>query len=230
MDIERILTVVTPASSYDLTTLAVVKDELGITDTNADATLTRWIAESSERIRAYTERDWGLETVTELFRMNNRETFFGGHPHHVGLHGLRLARWPITEITSLVEDDIYTLVQGVDFEIDANAGLVYRLFNGGMPGGELRWHWRHRKVLVSYSGGYSLPEYSGGHGSAPLRLQQACLALIKGRWGGRTRDPSLRSFIIPGVIEKSYWSPTVGENQMPPDVASVLDSLVDRSF
>jgi hypothetical protein len=223
--IETILTVVTPATDTDVTTLEIVKDELGITDTGSDTTLSRWISESSERIRGYTEREWGLESVTELFRFPHHEWLQGYGPHHNHRHhALRLARYPITTVASIVEDDVYPLVQGVDFEVDPKSGLVYRLFQGGMPNAEIRWNWRRRKVFATYSGGYALP------GGAPLRLQQACLALIKGRWSSRTRDPALRSFNIPGVIEKSFWTPTTGGSDMPPEVASILDGLVDRQL
>jgi hypothetical protein len=226
MTYENILTVVTPAETKDLTTLAIVKDELGITDTASDTTLSRWITESSMRISGWTEREWGLETVTELFRFDRHQLHQGygyGWENHGNPRALILSRWPITEIASIVEDDIYDLVQGQDYEVDPKTGLVYRLFQGGVPDAEIRWRWR-RKVFATYTGGYNLPD------DVPLLLQQACLELIKGRWSSRTRDPNMRSFVIPGVIEKSFFAPVAGQGDMPPEVISILESIVDRQF
>ena len=48
---DSILTVIDPASSYDLVDLDTVKDELGIdpADTSKDARLQRWISATSQR-------------------------------------------------------------------------------------------------------------------------------------------------------------------------------------
>lgn len=213
MSNQTILQVVTPAASYDLTTLEIVKDELQITDASMDVTLTRWISDESERIRAYTERHWAQETVTEQFRLD---------PKTVS-NALLLARWPIIAITSIVEDDLYPLTLGADYEIDPKSGMVRRLWAGGTLA-EIPWSWRRQKVIVQYTGGYVLPD------AAPLRLQQACLALIKARLANRQRDGSLRSLLIPGVVEKTYFAATVGGSEIPPEVAESLDSLAVRSF
>jgi hypothetical protein len=223
--VETILKVLTPAASYDLTTLEIVKDELGITDSSSDTTLARWIAESSHRIAAYTERVWGLETVRQLWRFDHHQfqNAYFGWENRANPQGLRFDRYPIATITSLVEDDVYTLVEGQDYEVDQAAGVVYRIFQGGVPNSELRWRWR-RKVVATYTAGYQLPA------AVPLRLQQATTELIKGRWGSRTRDPALRSFSIPGVIEKTYWGGGSSDGDLPPEIVSILDGLIDRQF
>ena len=89
-----LLTVLTPASSRALTTLATVKDEIGITDDAADARLQRWIDEASERIETYLGRVLTAETVRETFRLT-------GAPGCLGL-----ARRPVTAIVSIDVDSV----------------------------------------------------------------------------------------------------------------------------
>ena len=64
-----VLTVLTPATSRALTTLGTAKDELGISGTDDDARLSRWIDEASERIETYLGRVLASETVREIFRV-----------------------------------------------------------------------------------------------------------------------------------------------------------------
>ena len=213
---ESLLTVVTPATTYDLVSLDVIKDELGITDTTSDLRLARWITESSQMIAAYTQRVWALESLSEMFRMPVKMNTSGYR------HQLRLTRYPIVAVTTVVEDDIYSLTQGVDFEVDPASGLLYRLFQGGVPDGELAWTWHRRKVVVTYSAGYALPD------GAPSLLQQAAQMMIKGRQANRTTDPTLRSYVIPGVIEKTFATPSSTDGPIPAAIAALLDSLVDR--
>jgi hypothetical protein len=63
-----ILTVTTPASSYDLTALATVKTELGITDNTENDKLRTWITQASIIAASYCRRVFARETLTETFR------------------------------------------------------------------------------------------------------------------------------------------------------------------
>lgn len=60
---------VAPATSA-LTSLAIVKDELDITDTSKDARLTRYINEESAGIARYCNRIFGLATWQDTFRLS----------------------------------------------------------------------------------------------------------------------------------------------------------------
>lgn len=85
------LTVVTPAQSYDLTVLATVKAELGITDRSEDENLTRWIKQASDVIAKYCNRVFAQETVSETFRLATRES------------NLLLSRYPVVSIAAVQE-------------------------------------------------------------------------------------------------------------------------------
>src|SRR5262245_27002581 len=95
---ESILTVVTPATSFDLTTVADVKADLGITGGASDALLTRYISESSVQIARACNRVFGEEELSELFRGRP-------FPRH-GTAPLILSRRPVSEIDSVTEDDV----------------------------------------------------------------------------------------------------------------------------
>ena len=67
------LTVTSPASTFDLALLASVKSELSITDRSEDANLARWIGQASTAIAAYCNRVFVTETVSETFRLSCRD-------------------------------------------------------------------------------------------------------------------------------------------------------------
>ncbi len=193
-----LLTVLTPASSRALTTLATVKDELGITDDESDARLHRWIDEASGRIEAYLDRILASETVQETFRLSGAPAC------------LRLARRPVTAIAS-AEVDGATLAAD-QYEIDAPAGLLYPI------SGQQRIRWFGRTVIVTYTGGYTSVE------TLPRPIEAACLGLLRHRWAARDRDPLLRSLAIPGVATEQYWVGAAGEGgDIPPEIAALLD-------
>jgi hypothetical protein len=204
------LTINTPASSYDLTTLAIAREELNISDDQSDGMLRRWISETSILLATACNRTFGLETVSETFR---------------GRRGaVRLSRYPVTALASVTDTGNTDIT--ADFVLDADVGLLRR---AGLPNDwferDLDWGWAQGwpgfDLTVHYSGGYALPD------SVPLPLQQACLTMLKHRWAARTRDPSLRQIDIPGVVSKSFW---VSSNAggLPPEVQELLGAYQDR--
>lgn len=60
--------VVTPPASYDLTTLATVKEALGLTTSDHDSLLARLIAAASGAYVEVTNRWWAREQIRETFR------------------------------------------------------------------------------------------------------------------------------------------------------------------
>jgi hypothetical protein len=193
-----LLTVLIPASSRALTTLATVKDEIGITDDTADARLQRWIDEASERIETYLGRVLASETVRETFRLT-------GAPGSLGL-----ARRPVTAIASIEVDGV-TLASD-QYEIDATAGLLHTI------SGDRRVWWFGRSVTVIYTAGYA------SISALPRPIEAACLGLLRHRWAARDRDPMLRSLAIPGVATEQYWVGATGDDgDLPPEIAALLD-------
>jgi hypothetical protein len=204
------LTVDTPATSYDLTTLAVAKEELDISDSQYDGMLQRWISETSILLAGSCNRVFGLETVTEVFS---------------GLGSLMLSRYPVTNLISIVDSG--STDQMAYFVLNPTTGVLRR---AGLPNDWMDRNLDHMadwtcwyQLTVQYTAGYSLP------GSVPLPLQQACLTLLKHRWSARTRDPSLRAIDIPGVVSKTFWVSNNADG-LPPEVQQLLDPYMDRGL
>jgi len=206
---EPLITVLSPASTYDLVDLATVKDELGITDTSSDAKLQRWITSNSKRLANVCGIVFPEEAVREVFRQGNQfMSWYGatqpGSP-------LVLRRRPVTLVTSVTEDT-KLLTDVTDYEIDYGAGLIYRLTSN------VRSHWCGAKITVEYSAGYY---------PIPEDVQGAMLTLIAHKWAANGRDPLLRSFSIENVGAETYWVPLANGStaDLPPDLQSVADVI-----
>jgi hypothetical protein len=187
--LDRIVTITDAPSSADLTTLANVKDDLGMTtvDATRDATLTRYITDQSVMLATLCNRVFGSQTISEKFRLYGEAT-----------SQLILTHRPITTLTSVTEDDDPVLdLVGTDKDVeiaDSEAGLLRRL-----DGDDGVCTWSGGVVTVVYVAGYALPA------SAPVDLAAAARALVKAQWLGKGRDPMVRSEVVPGVYEVAYW-------------------------
>jgi hypothetical protein len=162
----------------------------------------------------YLGRPLALETVVETFRPPGG-TFRGGgfldHPRDADL--LRLSRYPVTSISSVVIDGT-ALDPAADWEIDAEPALLYRLGPFGTLAG-----WYGAVIAVTYAAGYALPD------DLPRPIGQACLLLLRHRWMTGDRDPTIRAENVSGVIDTQYWVGGMpGENAaMPPEAAALLN-------
>lgn len=203
-----ITTVIEAAASRDLTTLAIVKDELMIIDGASDAFLNRAITQASAAAATYCNRVLMAEKVKDEF-WPRREVWPG--QVQAGIAPLQLARWPVQSIVSVTQDGD-ALADSTDYRLDAEAGQLWRLDGNGYPA-----YWLPYNITVNYIGGYA---------AIPDDLQDACIRLVKARWFARTRDPGLRGETTPGVYEAQYWlgSGPGASGNMPPDVAGLLDS------
>lgn len=171
----------TPSPTQDLTTLASVKLELGITDTTDDAWLTEQIHQASQQFATMCNRIFGEETLTDRF---NTPWCYGGP--------LILSRIPVTEIISVTEGT--TVLSPTDVEFDVESGMLFR----HLPNSYIRSHWFGGVVAVTFVAGYQLL------GTLPYDVERACNLIIKGRVSARERDPLVRSEAIPGVMSIDY--------------------------
>lgn len=204
-----IVTVVTPAASVDLTTLATLKAELGITTTGEDTQLGTWIGQASAACEAYCNRTFARETLRETFRNPSLGARFASIP---------LKKYPVTAIASVVEDGV-TLTVDTQYEVSDN-GLLYRLDAQADIS-----TWQFSKLVVTYTAGYVLV------GDLPRNIERACLSLAKVLRSSSTRDSLVKTESIPGVLDTTYWvggmPGSVGN--MPPDVAALLDPFKEVS-
>ena len=220
MPIRIVSTVLTPASSYDLTTLANIKDDLAIpsTDTSSDATLTRFITEQSALVAQYCNRVFPIETVQDVI-MPDRDPY----PYQVTgmLSELQLSRWPVVSVASVTDTVavgmVNTLTEGTDFIVDTADGWLTKIDpNTGYP-----TEWSPDRYTVQYQAGY----FEAGSGTPPADLEMAVLRLVSARFKARGRDPFLRSQGEPGVGQEQYWIGALpGQTgSFPPDIAAVLE-------
>lgn len=199
-----IVTVVTPATVTNLTTLERVKRELLITVSTNDEVLLEKIAEASSDIETYLGRVLSRETVSERF--------FGA-PDAGGQ--IVLGRYPVAAVTSTTIDDEVLDVD--DILLDADSGIIHRLDASGYP---CRWSWFQGMTLI-YSCGYLLPGESGRN--LPRVIEAAAVELITMYWRARGRDPMVRAEEIPDVMRKEYWVGAVGDaGELPPSVVSKI--------
>jgi hypothetical protein len=190
--VRSILTVTTAASSYDLTTLERVKEELGITGSSDDARLSRLITASSAAVATYLNRVLAREIVSETIRFDDYEC----------REEIVLQRSPIAAVTSAAEDG--TTVDSDEYEIDADSGIIYRLDAAGY-----RYVWfACKSLVVVYSAGWVLPGNSGAN--LPAEIEQAAIAAFRGMYFSTSRDPMLKAEEVPGVQRLEYW---VGQSQ-----------------
>ena len=211
---DSILTVATPATSLELCALRTAKLELGIEDSRFDALLRRWISVGSAQIATFCNRTFGLESVTETWRLplwKQLQPAFAAAARE-----LKLRRFPVTVISTLAEDGVS--LDASLYESDPSVGLLWRLNEQDRRIAFQAFN----RIDVAYTAGYQLPD------SAPPALQQACTVLLKHRWAARDRDPTLRQESVPNVYEAQYWVGSAGENgALPPEVVDLVNPFRD---
>ena len=189
------LTVVTPATSYDLTVLETVRAELGITNHAEDENLKRWIAQASDVIAKYCNRVFAQETVSETFRRSTRSD------------DILLSRYPVNSIVSIVEND--ETLADTDYELRGESGLLTRLFDDAPA------CWPAGKIVVTYVAGYVLLT------DLPYEIEAAALALVKQYRFAAQRDPQVRSESVDAIGSTGYFD-GLDVSGMSPEVLGLL--------
>lgn len=146
-----ITTVIAAAADYDLTDLSTVKSELGITNTTSDAFLGRGISQVSKAVSNECNRVFQVETLSDLFYLDRHRQVLQDD------NKVQLSRFPVLSVASVVEDagldTEYDLIQGTDYLLIPNTGILLRL----EPSIGLRRRWRSKTLTVQYDAGYGTP-------------------------------------------------------------------------
>ncbi len=210
------LTVITPAASYDLTTLERVKREFDITGASDDKLLDDMIKEASSLTVSWCNRAFAEERVSEAVM---------GQDSLV----LTVSRTPVTQIHAITCIEDGSSVAATDYLVeDAGAGLIRHRQRPwersvgqfvGLGGTALAGS-AYRNFTVDYTGGYSLPSFAVENPSLPRDLERAVLEIIKGLYTGRQRDPSVKSEDFDGVYRVNYAEAT--PPTLPPSAAEIL--------
>lgn len=202
------LTLFTAAATSDLTVLATLKTELGITASTDDVLLADIIRRSSDIITRYCGRGtFGRATYDQTERLTRN------------VHAIVLDRDIKVSITSVTEDGV--ALTTAYYELDGTDGsMLYRL-----DGADGRTCWAGgSKVVIRYAAGFALLT------DVPYDLESACLDLCKSAWLARTRDPALRSEKIEAIIERSWFQGRADSGAVSPEMAARLAPYVLRVF
>ena len=204
--------VTTPATTYDLATLATVKALIGVTATDKDAAFSLWISQASKQAQNFMNNPIVVETLEEKIWPRD-----DGFPHTVrdDINTLQLSRWPAVSITSVVETiagAATTLSDGTDFISDLESSRLYRLDLQGRPK-----RWAGNPVVVNYVAGWA---------TVPADVVSAVVSLVKILYFGQSRDPMVRQENIHGVGEMAFWfgAGPSSRDGFPSSIADQLDN------
>jgi hypothetical protein len=155
--VDIITKILTPATNFDLTTLAEMKIMLGIatTDTASDAQIQVWITQYSDFIATRCNRVFAKEEVMETWRAD---------PSHAS-NRIYLSHWPVKEAdVASVECPRGTFLNfsNGDWELEEKSGKL-EVVNYSLSD----------PVVVTYTGGYTLPA------EAPPALEAAVELMIR---------------------------------------------------
>ncbi len=142
----------TDETSLDLVSLETVKTALGITGSTEDAVLTASIARASSVISEVCDRRFGFADAEETFVFDQCEAVRRRS-------ALLLSLYPVFLVDSILINGI----EITDYDLRASAGMIWLVDEGMLWGA---------RIVVTYSGGYYLPD------NAPGALQQACIQLV----------------------------------------------------
>jgi hypothetical protein len=212
-----VTTVLTPATTRDLTLLATFKDDWDVTVTTDDGFLARAITRCSAAALKFCNRAFAIETVQDRIDLGARRGMVVNRQNV-----LQLSRWPVASITSILVDG-KTLTEGVDFITHATVGQLSRIDSSGDA-----INWRGRIVTVVYIAGYVLPgqdptAFPSTAAPIPPDLEDAVGRMVYTRYAERQRDPLIRSEKAEGVYSVEYLTPS-GAGNLSSDVEDILDN------
>lgn len=198
------LTIIAPAESQRLTTLAAIKDELRLTAGADDAFLLTLIDQASGAVRRWCNRAFAAETVQETFRLSTLTD------------SLMLSRWPVGAVLSVTRAGATLGEAG--YEVEGATGLLYRLTDS-----DIRCPWLPGKIVVEYVAGFVLPGNPGR--TLPEDVERAAILLVKAAWFSRNRDPLIKTEEVDGIGANSYWVGGFSDGAtLPADVQGLLSA------
>jgi hypothetical protein len=155
---DRVIKMIIPWSTQDLISLDELKAALGVPDTDSshDARFAMWISQYSMLIANSCNRIFGYSQVRETWR---------GDPPPYENNRLFLAQYPVVEadLTS-VEAPKGTALDPTNYELEELPGKL-----------SLFGDWSE-DIVISYSGGYKLPD------DAPPDLKAVLMLLVQAAW------------------------------------------------
>jgi uncharacterized phiE125 gp8 family phage protein len=190
--------VTTPAATTDLTTLAAVKSELGLSTNEHDAQIASYISQASDSVKAYCNRTFARESVIEAFRVD------------LPSEPLVLTLFPVSAIDSIIENGVALTTD--DFFVDDRDGTLWRLSNDRMT------HWPCGKISVAYTAGYLLPGDDGR--DLPHDIERAVIMLAAQSFLGAGTDARVKRESVDGIGSTERF--LLSASGMTPDAEALL--------
>lgn len=176
------ITITTPASSYRLTTVASLKNLMGITSVSDDALIGHIIDRVSSQIATFCNRNFCQETVTETLAQRD--------PRH-----MYLSRLPVTSVAYVKYKG--DTVSSSEYVLQSpQAGFIFNEDGWEYTGSTFDYEAR-------YTYGYVTPEM-GGTRTLPYDIEQAALIAAKSEYLGRLRDSNIVKESVDGVYSVTY--------------------------
>ncbi len=176
------ITITTPSSTRQLTTLANLKAVAGITAITDDTLLGLIIDRQSAAIETFCNRIFAKQTYTETIAGN-------------GTNKLRIAQYPLVSVTSITNDEI--TVASTDYTTqDRESGYIYSNYGWYNTLGE-------KLYSVVYVSGYILPGMAGTR-DLPYDIEDACIKACYASYVSRKINPLIKSESVPEVYSVDY--------------------------
>lgn len=199
------LSVVTPATSADLVSLAETKAVLGVDGSDDDALIQIFITQASDALARFCKRVFAHEGVKQSVRTEDGDA--------IGHQPVVLRRRPV-ELTGFGASINGVAVEAGRLEVDPSAGLLWLLDE---IGNQMKWPAR-ASVEITYSAGYSLPT------GTPAALKRACILLVNHYRASTARDPLLKGETVEGVGRMDY-AVTTSSGETPSGLPSDVEAL-----
>lgn len=190
------LSIITPAATNDLTTLATARAEIGATvGTISDADVLALVGQASGACaRACNRSTFGKEVLRQTEQSGTEGGIILARDLNVTVQAVTAAGLALTSDDWQVED-----------------GQLWRI-SAGYPYG-----WQYGlPVVIDYTAGFSLID------ELPPDIERACLLVLRAWYFARGRDPSVRSISSEGIGMTQFASASSDAGGMPPDALALL--------
>ena len=204
--------IITPADSYDLTTVDAIELRIGTQDESTRAKLAILIKSASDFVRKYCGREFAKETI--------KETLPGS-----GMAILMLSRTPIVSVSEILFDG----APFTNYVIrDTEAGFLYSnsgWYDTSLLSNSIEAHpipnSKEPLYEVTYTGGYILPTSTGVR-NLPYDLEEAVINLVRDqseRSAGNVKSVRIGDYSVTyGAMESAIQSASLTETK------SILDN------
>ncbi len=210
------LTVVTPATNFNLTTLADVKAELGLTDSTQDALLSSLIQRASRAVVNYCQvGEFAQQSYTETLPAYNT-------------NWLVVSRTPIVSVSQITYDGgvidpaQYTVERPLAGMIFSPTPWFWTAEMGVVLGMDVLPNSELRRYQVNYVAGYNLPDDATQTTPLPFDISEATIETVHAWFYARQRDPYLVMERV-GDLQLQYAQPQ-GRLALPPGAMDLLSN------